>query len=180
MRPAVVDNPSLVSATACSSTHPKTMVEILVNDLTLKPNTWCELMNVKVEIELSSYATEVEMEDMLASAKALTNNKMSVVVYVPDGDPKTIVAEFTINKARQMDVVDGIGRKFRCEVKNYSQSAISFPNAVSRKARESRNQYTPKTGPVPGLYTLLHEAERASTSRRGHAKVFQNHSNSRY
>jgi DNA-binding MarR family transcriptional regulator len=71
---------------------------------------------------------------------------MSVVVYVPDGDTKTIVAEFTINKARQMDVVDGIGRKFRCEVRNYSQSAISFPNAVSRKARESRNQYTPKQG----------------------------------
>jgi DNA-binding MarR family transcriptional regulator len=103
-------------------------------------------MNVKVEVELNSHATEVHMEDMLASAKALTNDKQSVAVYVPDGEPKTIVAEFAINKARQVDVVDGIGRKFRCEVRNYSQSAISFPNAVSRKARESRNQYTPKQG----------------------------------
>jgi hypothetical protein len=73
MRPAVDDNLSLVSATECSSTHPKTVVEVLVNELTLKPNTWCEHMNVKVEVELNSRATEVEMEDMLASAKSLTN-----------------------------------------------------------------------------------------------------------
>jgi hypothetical protein len=135
-----------VSVGARSNAHPRTIVEVLVNEPTLKPSTWCEHMNVKVEVELSSHATEVHMEDMLASAKALTNNKQSVAVCVPDGEPKTIVAEFAINKARQVDVVDGIGRKFRCEVRNYSQSAISFPNAVSRKAQESRNQYKPKQG----------------------------------
>ena len=103
-------------------------------------------MNVKVEVELSSSPTEVDREDMLASATYLTNDKKSVVVYVPDDMQKVIVAEFTINKARQMDVVDEIGKRFRCHVIHYSQSTISFPKAGPMKAQEARNLYTRKQG----------------------------------
>jgi len=103
-------------------------------------------MDVKVEVELGSSPTEVHKEDMSASTKYLTNNKNSVAVYVPDDKPNTIVAEFTINKARQMDVVDRIGKEFRLGVRNYSQSTISFPKAPSRKAQQSRGRYTHKQG----------------------------------
>ena len=103
-------------------------------------------MNVKVQVELISYPKAVDREDMLASATYLTNDKKSVVVYIPDDMQKMIVAEFTINKARQMDVVDEIGKRFRCHVIHYSQSTISFPKAGPMKAQEARNLYTRKQG----------------------------------
>jgi len=92
-------------------------------------------MNVKVQVELISYPKAVDREDMLASATYLTNDKKSVVVYIPDDMQRIIVAEFTINKARQMDVVDGIGKRFRCNVIHYSQSSISFPETGPMKAQ---------------------------------------------
>jgi repressor LexA len=103
-------------------------------------------MNVKVEVELSSSPTEVDREDMLASAMYLTSDKKSVVVYIPDDMRNTIVAEFTINKARQMDVVDGIGKRFRCNVLHYSQCTISFPETGPMKAQEATKLYTRKQG----------------------------------
>ncbi|MFH1991587.1 MAG: cytidylate kinase family protein, partial [Pseudomonadota bacterium] len=48
-------------------------------------STWRDNMDVKVEVELGSSPTEVDKEDMSASAKYLTNNKNSVAVYVPQG-----------------------------------------------------------------------------------------------
>lgn len=103
-------------------------------------------MNVRVEVELISPPTTVDTEDMVASAKYLTNNPQSIVVYVPDDKPQTIVAEFTIDKARQMDVVDKIGKRFRTHVQNYSQSIISFPKTAARKVEQPKNQYTHKQG----------------------------------
>jgi hypothetical protein len=91
-------------------------------------------MNVKVRIELRTSPKDVDTEEMQAAARALTNNEESVVVYVPDDVPNTIVAEFAINKARQMDVVDRIGRQFRNWVTNYGQSRISFPEGSSTRA----------------------------------------------
>jgi len=101
---------------------------------------------VKVEVELSASPTGVDREEMHASAMFLTNYKKSVIVYIPEGKPKTIVAEFTINKAKQMDVVDKIGKEFSYNVRNYSQSAISFPKATSRIVQKSKSQYTHKQG----------------------------------
>jgi repressor LexA len=103
-------------------------------------------MNVRVEVELISSPTDADAEDMFASAKYLTNNEKSILVYVPDDQPRSVVAEFTIDKARQGDVVDRIGRRFRNHVENYSQSIISFPKTASRKPQKSREQYTHKQG----------------------------------
>jgi DNA-binding MarR family transcriptional regulator len=103
-------------------------------------------MNVRVEVELISSATEADREDMFSSAKYLSNNETSIVVYIPDDKPDSVVVEFTIDKARQIDVVDKIGRRFRNYVENYSQSSISFPKNPARKAQQSRIQYTHKQG----------------------------------
>jgi hypothetical protein len=43
------------------------------------------------------------------------------------------VAEFTINKARQIDVVDGIGKQFSYNLEGYLESSISFPKKASSK-----------------------------------------------
>ena len=103
-------------------------------------------MNVEVKVGLISFPTEADRQDMFASAKYLTNNEKSIVVYVPDDKPQTIVAEFTIDKARQMDVVDKIGKRFRTHVQNHSQSIISFPKTAARKIQQPRSQYTSKQG----------------------------------
>jgi DNA-binding MarR family transcriptional regulator len=103
-------------------------------------------MQVKVEVALRSSPIEVDEEDMSLAAACLTNDKDSIAVYTPEDESNTIVAEFTINKARQMDVVDGIGRKFWTSVRNYSQSSISFSKAASRKALQPRGRYTHKQG----------------------------------
>ncbi|MBI4595071.1 MAG: hypothetical protein HY730_01680 [Candidatus Tectomicrobia bacterium] len=83
---------------------------------------------------------------MSSSAKYLTNNEKSIVVYVPDDKPDSVVAEFTIDKARQIDVVDKIGKRFRVRVSNYSQSTISFPKSAAKKVQQSKDQFTPKQG----------------------------------
>ena len=103
-------------------------------------------MNVKVQVELCASPTEVNEEEMHGAARRLTNNKESVVVYVSDDKPDTLVAEFTINKARQIDVVDRIAGEFRFWVGNYDQSTISFPDTSSRGAQKQRGRYTLKQG----------------------------------
>jgi len=65
---------------------------------------------------------------------------------VSDYKSQTIVAEFTIDKARQIDVVDGIGRRFRLGVRNYGQATISFPDIGPYTAWASTVAYTKKQG----------------------------------
>lgn len=98
-------------------------------------------MNVKIQVELSASPTEVDKEEMHGAARHLTNNKESVVVYASKDKPNTIVAEFTIDKARQMDVVDTIASRFEFWVRDYHQSTISFPE-VSPKAPQNRKLAT--------------------------------------
>ena len=103
-------------------------------------------MNVKVEIELSTSATQIDQDEMREAAGYCTDDHRSILVYIPEGDQKTIVAEFTIPKARQMDVVDGIYRKFARTVSHYSQSAISFPKTSLRIVEKPKSRYTRKQG----------------------------------
>lgn len=102
-------------------------------------------MNVRVELKLASFPTEADLEDAAVSARQLTNDRMSVAVYALTDKPNTIIAEFTIDRARQIDVVDKIGKVFSFGVHSID-SIISFPATRSRAARESRQQYTHKQG----------------------------------
>ena len=103
-------------------------------------------MNVRVELELDSIPTESNLEDASSSARYLTNDAMSVAVYVLKDKPNTIVAEFTINKARQGDVVDRIARQFRFYCMYNFESTISFPHTPSRMVQKPRPGYTRKQG----------------------------------
>ena len=102
-------------------------------------------MNVRVELELASSPTEADIEEISASARHLTNNKASVAVYAKDDHANSIVAEFTINKARQGDVVDGIGRKFR-SITNNIDTTIFFPKTPPMAVQKSKPQYTYRQG----------------------------------
>jgi hypothetical protein len=131
-------------------------------------------MNVKVQVELMASPTEVDKDEMRGAARHLTINKENVVVYAPDDKPNTIVAEFTINKARQMDVVDRIAREFRFWVSNYGQSTISFPETSPRGAQGARSFYTRKQGQYLAFiyyYTKLNGYPPAETDMQRYFKT---------
>ena len=90
---------------------------------------------------------------MYFAAKSLTNNVNTIVITESQRKGNTLVAEFTINDARQRDVVDKIGKGFTYVLENYSDSSISFPKrrTTARKRskvgkNEPRKKYTPKQG----------------------------------
>jgi repressor LexA len=116
-------------------------------------------MKVRAQIQLISSPTEGDLEDMFAAAQYLTNDQKSVFVYVMDEKKNTVVAELTINQARQMDVVDDIARRFRFCVANYDHSTISFSNAPRKKDSQPKERYTPRQGQYLAFihyYTKLH------------------------
>jgi hypothetical protein len=83
-------------------------------------------MKVRVELKLDTPPTLTHKEGMYFAASQLTNNESSIDIYMPESKSNLIVAEFTIQKARQIDVVDKIGKKF-WYVEDYSDSSIRFP-----------------------------------------------------
>ena len=93
-------------------------------------------MYVQVEIKLYVMPTAVHEEAMWLAARSRTNDRNSVQVHIPEA--YKIVAVFTIEKARQGDVVDHIGKAFRF-VADYADSTIRFP-----KGAPDWYQLTPK------------------------------------
>lgn len=84
-------------------------------------------MNVQVEIELSTSPTEKDKEQVLLAAASLTNDSDSIIIYQSPENTLVLIAEFTMEKGRPIDLVDKIGREFSNTVENYNDSAISFP-----------------------------------------------------
>ena len=103
-------------------------------------------MYVQVEIDLTVAATAVHQEAMRRAAFSRTNDKNSVQIFVPEDSKEQIVAVFTIEKARQMDVVDNIWKAFRF-VADYADCTIQFPKqAPSWYQATPKLKFTPKQG----------------------------------
>jgi hypothetical protein len=86
---------------------------------------------------------------MYEAAEYLTDDMNSIVISLPPSRPKLIVADFSIKKARQIDVVDRIGREFRSGLEDYDTSSISFPASQKRH----RKKRVAKGTKVDGTYT---------------------------
>jgi DNA-binding MarR family transcriptional regulator len=108
-------------------------------------------MNVKIEIQLTEIPQEHEIEQIYSAAKSITNNKKSISITPSTKQPLAVIAEFTIKKARQIDVVDHIGQAF-WQVDHYGDLNISFTKKTlqerSHKAeiQETSVTYTQKQG----------------------------------
>jgi hypothetical protein len=98
-------------------------------------------MPVRVTVDLSIDAQDKHFEQMRAAASYLTDDKSRVQVSHPSDDPKKLLAEFTVPKARQIDVVDWIGRKFWI-VEDYQTCSICFPQPFRRRRRRRRSLAT--------------------------------------
>jgi hypothetical protein len=92
------------------------------------------MMNVKVEIKLCTNPEKQNYDEMYNAAESLTNDVESIMIYQPKRPKNTLVAEFTIKNARQIDIVDRIGKEFSYNLEDYLDSSISFPKKISRKA----------------------------------------------
>lgn len=84
-------------------------------------------MDVRMKVRLTTLPTDQHKAEMTLAASYLTNDRSSTKVFVQADDPETIVAEFTIKKARQSDVVDKIYKEFAYVVHDWSESTILFP-----------------------------------------------------
>lgn len=79
---------------------------------------------------------------MYDAAERLTDDKKSIFILIPSNRLKTVIAEFTIKKARQIDVVDDIGREFSYCLTDYNNSLTLFQS--SQKKSRKRKQLSIK------------------------------------
>ena len=91
-------------------------------------------MDVRVRVDLSVAPQKKHVEQMRLGAWLLADDKSSVRVTRSDENVKSLVAAFTIPKARQIDVVDRIGRQF-WNVEDYQDLTIWFPQPPRRPRR---------------------------------------------
>jgi len=94
-------------------------------------------MNVKMKIKFCSTPKKQDFDGMYNAAESLTNDTDSVIIYQHKGPENALVAEFTINEARQIDVVDRIGKEFSYNLEDYLDSSISFPKKMLRKRSQT-------------------------------------------
>ena len=119
-------------------------------------------MNINVEIILTQRPTTHEEHQVYEVAEYLTDNPDSVEVTIVSNKSQSIIAEFTIPNARQIEVVDRIGRAF-WNIEHYSTSNISFPKRRARqlpqRQRHHKPVYTQKQGQYQAFiyyYTKIH------------------------
>ena len=89
-------------------------------------------MQVSVTIDLTVPALKKHWGQMRGAARVLTDAKNSVQVSQPAGYPKRLKVSFSVPKARQADVVDGIARQFWHWMEDYSDSSIGFESERQR------------------------------------------------
>ncbi len=84
-------------------------------------------MDVRVRVDLSVTTANKHLAEMQSSANILTDDRKSVRVSVPSDEPKSMIAAFTIPKARQIDVIDNIMRTFALSMDDYQDQTVWFP-----------------------------------------------------
>jgi hypothetical protein len=98
-------------------------------------------MMVRSEVELTAPAADKHLREMGSAAKRITDDRSSVRAWVDKNRPKSVYAECTIPRARQMDVVDKIMHEFAEYMEDYSTQSVWFPHPP-RKRRSRRKPNT--------------------------------------
>ena len=83
-------------------------------------------MDVAVLVDLTAQATAEHIDEMREAALCFTREPQTVRVSVKKHG-LAVLAEFTMPKARQRDVVDDIGRRFSLKMEDYGTWTIWFP-----------------------------------------------------
>jgi len=99
-------------------------------------------MDVRVQVDLSVPPAKDHLAEMRSTADMLTDDPKSVRVSVPSDQPNSMIAAFTIAKARQVDVVDKIMREFALFMDDYQDQTVWFPKK-RRKRTSGKAQQEP-------------------------------------
>lgn len=94
-------------------------------------------MRVRAEVELTAPGATKHLREMKSAAERMTDDRCSVRSWVDQEKPTSVFAEFTMPKARQMDVVDRIMHEFALYMEDYNTQSVWFPHPP-RKRRSSR------------------------------------------
>ncbi|MFA6631907.1 MAG: hypothetical protein WCU90_06390 [Kiritimatiellia bacterium] len=86
-------------------------------------------------------------------AETTTDSKESVEIVHDEGDQKTLIAKFSVPKARQMDVVDKITQQFADVVEDSIDFGASFPRSAAEERKTKK------------------ASERAKSKRKAQAKT---------
>ena len=95
-------------------------------------------MKVRAEVELTAPGAAKHLHEMKSAAERMTDHQSSVRAWVDKEKPKSVFAEFTMPRARQMDVVDRIMHEFALYMEDYSTQSLWFPHPP--KKRRSRRR----------------------------------------
>ena len=104
-------------------------------------------MDVQVQIDLSVQPADKHIEALRSAAQYLTNDCESVHVSVDVDIPQSLLAKFTIPRAREMDVVDKIMREYAMDMEDYENQTVWFPKKPRK--RKSRRAQTGRIGGKP-------------------------------
>jgi len=94
-------------------------------------------MKVSVQMRIWNPINEDHIEMMKFCARILSCNPETEEVLIEEYG-EFLVAHFCMNKAREMDVVDKIMKRFRCYVPDSDDCTIWFPKP--RRIRKSRRK----------------------------------------
>ncbi len=94
-------------------------------------------MNVKVEIQFEA-PSDQDVASMRSLALGLTNDPKNVRVAARAGDPRWLVAEFTMPAEPQYSAVARIDGELRFWVSNRVDSIIGFPKSEQERQRAKR------------------------------------------
>lgn len=98
-------------------------------------------MDVRVQIDLSVPPADNHIEALNSAACHLTDDRESVRVTVDPDAPKSMIAAFTIPRAREMDVVDKIMRECAMFMEDYQDQTVWFPKKPrKRKPRRAQQE----------------------------------------
>ena len=101
-------------------------------------------MDVKARVDLGVEAAEKHLAAMRSAASLLADNRESVRVSVLAENPKSMLAEFTILRAREIDVVDRVMRKFAMFMDDFADQTVWFPKKPrKRRPRRAHRDRTP-------------------------------------
>lgn len=116
-------------------------------------------MKVIVYIELSVAVGKRHLSEMQAAAQRFADNKDSLVVSVDPDDNNVAIAEFTMPKARQMDVVDRIMRRFAQNMPDYETQSVGFPKSAAeeRKAQKASERAKRKRAEARSIRTAKND-----------------------
>ena len=96
-------------------------------------------MKACVQVYLTKEPVERHKEAMRFAADMMTDDRDSVSVSVFEGEA-ALIAEFTMPKAREMDVVEKIGRAFAMDMHDYDTQKVSFPMQVRVSGRNPESK----------------------------------------